>query len=346
MKDYYQVLGLTTSANIEDVKRAYRLKASKAHPDVNPSPNAHEEFIEINEAYEFLLKEKTGFVFNDQKKQYSRAKQQDSAEDFAKEARQRATENAKKEYQEFVNSTYYKTQIAIFSVFDYGLLATIILIFGSFIAYIIFFLGISGLFIGVILGALMGTLLFRVYSNMYHPPVSDFKKATKIIFLHPVFYLCMLFIVNFLTFFQYAFDIFVPFIVIFVFYIFLPTFLSVGSVLLNKFFNKMSFITKFNNPWRKTIIWGAIPLLFSLFLWSNSQFSSNPHIETYFYQPDYESDGSFCVLKNDKYHEYSGIRFVFADPKFTESNYVTYTIEEGFWGIDVLKNYSLSTSKK
>ena len=42
-------------AQEEDIKRAYRKLAKQWHPDVNKSPNAHERFIEITEAYEILI---------------------------------------------------------------------------------------------------------------------------------------------------------------------------------------------------------------------------------------------------------------------------------------------------
>lgn len=53
--DYYSVLGVERSTTGSDLKKAYRKKAMKYHPDTNPdNPEAEEKFKEISEAYEVL----------------------------------------------------------------------------------------------------------------------------------------------------------------------------------------------------------------------------------------------------------------------------------------------------
>jgi len=55
-RDYYEVLGISRSASVEEIKRAYRKLALRYHPDKNPdnSKEAEEKFIEVSEAYEVL----------------------------------------------------------------------------------------------------------------------------------------------------------------------------------------------------------------------------------------------------------------------------------------------------
>jgi molecular chaperone DnaJ len=55
VKDYYKILGVSSSATPEEIKKAYRILALKWHPDRNPGdPKAEERFKELAGAYEIL----------------------------------------------------------------------------------------------------------------------------------------------------------------------------------------------------------------------------------------------------------------------------------------------------
>lgn len=57
-KDYYETLGVSRTATIDDIKQAYKRLAKKYHPDLNKNSDATEKFKEINEAASVLSDEK------------------------------------------------------------------------------------------------------------------------------------------------------------------------------------------------------------------------------------------------------------------------------------------------
>lgn len=64
-RDYYEVLGIDKSASIDEIKRAYRGRAKKFHPDLNPdNKEAEEKFKEATEAYEVLSDEEKRAMYD------------------------------------------------------------------------------------------------------------------------------------------------------------------------------------------------------------------------------------------------------------------------------------------
>lgn len=65
MAEYYETLGISKNATADEIKKAYRQKALKYHPDKNPgNPEAEQQFKDISEAYEVLSDEKKRQIYD------------------------------------------------------------------------------------------------------------------------------------------------------------------------------------------------------------------------------------------------------------------------------------------
>jgi molecular chaperone DnaJ len=63
-RDYYEVLGVSRTADSGEIKRAFRRLARELHPDVSDAPDAQERFREVVEAYEVLSKSETRELYD------------------------------------------------------------------------------------------------------------------------------------------------------------------------------------------------------------------------------------------------------------------------------------------
>lgn len=106
MKNYFEVLQLPENSDRDEIQAAYRRLAKQYHPDVNHSPDAHQKFCEISEAYEFLMNhwprvvaesqgvygKRTGYEAYETTQEYER---------FRREAKEEAQKQSRMRYEKF-----------------------------------------------------------------------------------------------------------------------------------------------------------------------------------------------------------------------------------------------------
>ena len=58
-------MGVTSTDSQQEIKKRFRALALKYHPDKNRSSDAHQRFIVINEAYQFLIDPQKRKLYDD-----------------------------------------------------------------------------------------------------------------------------------------------------------------------------------------------------------------------------------------------------------------------------------------
>lgn len=101
---YFKVLGIPPTNDKSVIKSAYRKKALRYHPDRNQLQSAHEKFIQLTEAYEYLIE-----LPHSKVKTSAHSEQKTSEDVFAKrmrDARERYRDAQQKEKE--ANLKYYQ----------------------------------------------------------------------------------------------------------------------------------------------------------------------------------------------------------------------------------------------
>lgn len=73
LKNYYAILGISVTANLNEIKAAYKAEAITWHPDKNPNRNTTYQMQEINEAYLVLTSDKKSLYDKEHLKYYGDA---------------------------------------------------------------------------------------------------------------------------------------------------------------------------------------------------------------------------------------------------------------------------------
>ncbi|MFC2080591.1 J domain-containing protein [Bacteroidota bacterium] len=163
---YYRILGLENKATKDDIKSAYRLLAKKFHPDVSDEPDAGKRFIEISEAYEFLMNRN---IIDDMDASFMDATERRfTYEYFAQRARENAKRAAEMKYERLRNEheAFQKSGMYdILLLLNYALHGFLVLL-SVFIMVFPVYIAIKELFFGLFFFYIPGIFLIAyIYSE-------------------------------------------------------------------------------------------------------------------------------------------------------------------------------------
>lgn len=119
MNQYLQTLGLEPGVSEAEIKRAYRKLAKVYHPDVSQDPDAQRKFVEITEAYNFLMEvgasphhERVSYDYDPLAKEYEERRRK--AREYAREKRRKAAEERSEALLTIYTYTDYLVGLVLF----------------------------------------------------------------------------------------------------------------------------------------------------------------------------------------------------------------------------------------
>lgn len=329
LQKYAALLEVAPGASIPEIRQAYRRKAVQYHPDKNPSPDAHEQFVLLTEAYQYMVARKSGKLAHPRKK----VTQDEFWEQYAREeARKKARHAAGMHFEKFRQSKEYPNPNFDFIGHLSFLFYFLLLLSMPFGLY--FVLGRDGLMAA---GALLLLTSPFTYSHLRYMPRWDLKRflrRTKEIMMSRYFGAGVLFVVNMIIF----------------FWIDLRTLITLSALL--GLFGIGATVAFAWGEWKgkrtparrlfRLVCVG--PALVHIALLLNFLISFHPVQETYeYYQlPGRRRQPSPVIrLENGRYDSYPGIRTDLFWSSFDGGSQVTYTFRTGLFGIRVMSSYEV-----
>lgn len=272
---YYTLLGLTPEASIAEIKKAYRAKAMQLHPDKNPSPEAQSLFIELTEAYAYLLAERSG-TFNRYTSPFTQAEQ--AEQERREAAKRKAREYAQMRYEEFEQSQAGKTINSLNSILDIVLALFLSAIYFGICISITYYLNFTGFILSLIF--LLAT--FKHYWLLVKPyfQFNQWWTSVNVLVQTLFFRIFILSVANVYVIFQVVLNTLLPVWLIPILFLGLPL------------FTYFVILKKKDLARRLWVAIAIVPTLLSSVFLLNYFFSSNPVIEEYRFTHGYnESRG-------------------------------------------------------
>lgn len=339
IKKYCDILGVPVNASVDDIKKAYRKKAKLLHPDLNKSPDAEEQFVILNEAYEYLIALKTGKVYNQEKRNYEHHKNNYNEA----EAQKRAREYAGMQYEQYTRSDFYKTTQMHNALGD--ALLILILVFLLVIMPVTMYLLWDGI------GATIAFMIIIFSAKSWISVIRDVKPRLRYKELIPA-------IKHVIKLKATLTALLIIFNLVVIFTIGIKTILSywitAACYLLLMITGGLVSLKHRLKTWRYLIILGIAPVCMSLFLSANYIFSIKAPVETYGFRNQKEisyynssqyttrkriRNTTYIYLDYNQYKHYWGLRFFWNYDEMEGKQHITYYFARGLFGLKVMKGY-------
>ena len=344
IEHYFSLLGIPKTASLDELKKAFRSKAKKIHPDRNSSPTAHSDFLELNEAFDFLssfLKENKQFGVDES----TIVNSYDNWEKTVKEdVRKKVKEQARMSFQAYMNTENFKTDTLIESFFTHLIfLFTVfnLIVLPLILAYHYAWIGLSMALIENVLMILFTTSAVR---NLDKLNWRQFAEASLFVLKTRLGIGILLFAFNSFIFITIGLYTLIPLNTLIALY-FLLGIIGIGFGALQNF--------RQNRKLHSSLLYfhglSTFPTLLSLFLLLNFLFSSEPFKEKYAFQSteQFSKHGDRYILRKtgliklerNAYNDYTPLRSFSNHTNLMDKGNIHFTFENGLFGIKVLKEY-------
>ncbi|MBA3900240.1 MAG: J domain-containing protein [Bacteroidetes bacterium] len=340
--EYYKILGVSPQASLQEIKTAYRAKAKKLHPDVNPSANAHQQFVLLNKAYAYICDVKSGKIKpyaqphkpnpHQNTQTHTYRAEHSSQQQWQNSERAKAYAKAKyaKEKREAEASAQFDKYLGI------GFIIWVAYTAIKLIFYPLSSSNVFGIFLLIFIAYRYRNKLKKIAAASGFTNINSIWEIAVKTINTPFFSMAFSLLFSIVTFFTIALNTLIPLHITIIIY--------VSAFLLPMAFAELTGKSK-NNILRSFIF----PLSLNLLFLINYNFSSNPAIEQYdfyfdtekaaSYGQEYHRETSFIYLEGNAYDNFIGIRLFSDFNQMAGKQKVALQLEDGLFGIKVLKEF-------